>query len=67
MYIEATLPVWLWIIPLIGMVVMMVLMFFFCRGGWKNRTAPRCGCGSNKEPGDHERTQRNNTLPTHNS
>ena len=40
MFINATFPLWFCIIPLLGMVFMMVVMFFICRGG--------CGSGKDK-------------------
>jgi hypothetical protein len=67
MFINATFPLWFCIIPLLGMVFMLVVMFFVCRGGWITGYMNRCGCGSGKAPIDQGDGKGKGTLPTDNT
>ena len=58
MFINATFPLWFCIFPLLGMVFMMVVMFFLCRSGRITGPMNRCGCGFGKDK---------STLPTDNT
>ena len=45
MFITGTCPEWLWLIPLLGMALMIGLMFFICSKGRRNGITGMCGCG----------------------
>ena len=55
MFIMGNCPEWFWLIPLLGMLLMIGLMLFFCGKGRRNGLSGMCGCGRTNNHYNQER------------
>lgn len=64
MYGPVICPVWFWIIPVIGMALMVGMMFFVCRTGPGAGWIGRCGCGHAEDRSTRDRAEDRGAPPS---
>ncbi len=55
---------WFWIIPIVGMVLMVGMMFFMCRSGPGTGWFGPCGCGRADDHSTRDRAEDRGSPPS---
>jgi len=64
MFITGSCPEWFWLIPFLGMVLMIGLMVFMCSKGMRSSVTGMCGCGRTNRQCSQERIENDKTRLT---